>query len=69
MTKEDKKLIEQFIKKPEMFNMDYKYWEFHDVVKNLYYSYNRKQQIIEELLKVINNSNSWNIEDHIPRID
>lgn len=53
MAEEEKNIIEEFINKPEYFNIDNKYWKLVEAVKHLYNSYNGEQH-------------SGN---HIPRID
>ena len=49
MTEKEKNIIEEFINKPEYFNLDNKYWELYEAVKDLYNCYNRKQIIIKTL--------------------
>ena len=69
MTEKEKDIIEDFINTPNYFNLDNKYWELVDAVKNLYNSYNRKQIVINALLKEIKLYEEQHIGDHIPRID
>lgn len=69
MIEKEKNIIEDFINSPNYFNLENKYWELVDAVKNLYNSYNRKQIVINALLKEIQLYEEQNTGDHIPRID
>lgn len=51
MTESGKKIIKEFINNPDYFNIDSKYWELVYAVKDLLNSYNRKEIIINTLLK------------------
>lgn len=69
MTEKEKNIIEEFINNTDYFNIDNKYCELVEAVKNLYNSYNRKQIVIEALLKEIKLYGEQHTGDHIPRID